>query len=241
MERRTVLQLGGSAIAVSIAGCPDSESEDSEPTPTKTKQITEFTDLMRFTYENQFTMNGEDKDYSVSCSAIGGFNHSENRVAVRFEYIRKEDGNNIDNIRGRYLFEKGTFYQDIGEDGEWTTNKDEFFARVDIPSYQDALPVPVQLQYNQNLSLTSRDTYNVRDFGNSHYYNIVSGISSRGVDTEVQFETEKDEFVTSAVMTLDGSYSAEYDTFNFEYEDFEGKYSFTDADELELSEDWPTE
>ena len=240
MERRTVLQLGGSAIAVSIAGCPNPMSE--EPEPTETEQIVEFADVMRFAYENQFTMNGEDTDFSATCSAVGGFNHSESRVAVRFDYALEEDGKSTDNLRGRYLFEKGTFYQDIGEDGDWTTNKSEFFARVDIPSYKKALPVPVQLQYNKNISLDSQNRYNVRDFGSSHYYNIVSGISSRGVDTAVQLETEKDNgIITNIVMTIKGPFEARYDNFEFEYEDFEGEYSFTEADKLELSEDWPTE
>jgi len=240
MNRRTFLLTAGLGVYTSLSGCSilnDDNNPDSNTTPSGSQG---FANVMRFSYQNQFSILNDRNEYTVTCSCIGGFNNNENRTAIRFKYVREESGETIDDLNGRYLFEKGDFYQDIFERGDWTTDKSEFFARVTIPSYEVSLPIPVQLYYNSETELNSQSKYTITDFGNSHYYNTVSALSSRGDSADVEMQIQRGNFISEVQLRFTDEMSGVLDDFEFRYDGFNGNYSFSQVDELDLSDDWPT-
>lgn len=240
MNRRKFLLTTGLGVSTSLSGCSLLNDENNPDSTTNPSGSQGFANVMRFSYQNEFSLVNERTEYNVTCSCFGGFNTDEKRTAVRFNYVKDDGGETIDDLNGRYLFEKGNFYQDIFERGEWTTDKSEFFARVTIPSYEVSLPIPVQLYYNFEKEVESQSKYTITDFGNSHYYNILSALSSRGDEADVEMQIQRDEFISEAQLRFTDEMSGKLDDVEFRYDGFTGEYSFSQVDELDLSDDWPT-
>ena len=233
VRRRNFIRGLISGASISLAGCPDISSTQTE---TPTPRDRDFGDpLLRFSYSSTYTLHRRNVVLTYSSTVEGVFDTEEGQAELKWKYI-ESPGDSKDPIysrNGAFVYKDGVLYERISK-RTWRREENSILG-FSIEDSSSAFPLPYELFNKQ-----SYDSIDVEEFGKRCYYNVPVSVllSSKTIPVSIYYSGDSNMVSYSEIS---------FDTFEIDDEnaprkvtDYTGAYTFENADGFDVISSRPT-